>query len=144
MYTALLIPKISKVFCKCKYTCSWMQNGEILTFKMLPKSFLGLIIAWNWMSSYRAACSVRLLGTVNSYTDNTAYWITYSLSSPTSTHSWVIVQFSSVVAVSIRLCMLSTISVRSECVTILYSAKVKTIFSNTDSATSSVTKSKTV
>lgn len=67
MYTAILSPKVSKVFCICRYMCSWMQNSEIRTFKMLQKSFLWLIKAWNWVSS-TAACRIRLLGTVNSYT----------------------------------------------------------------------------
>lgn len=67
MYTALRIPQVSQVFCNCRYMCSWMQNREIRTFKMLQKSFLWLIKAWNWVSS-TAAGRIRLLGTVNSYT----------------------------------------------------------------------------
>lgn len=143
MYTAILIPQVSKVFCNRGYMCSWMQNSEIRTFKMLQKSFLWLIKAWNWVSS-RAAGRIRLLGTVNSYTHK----ITPHTELPNPLVPHCHTQLGDCpVELSCGcfhpLCVLSALTMRSEFITVLCAAKVKTIFSSTDNTTSSVTKDQT-
>lgn len=69
-----------------------------------------LIMAWNWVLWYRAACRRGLWGTVNSFTHKTTAQAELpNLPSTPSACSWVIVSFSSAVAISIQLCLLSTV-----------------------------------